>query len=173
VKNLIRLLAEVITLLGNPRWAGTAGSSDRRGAKVMQFPAIASEDPSLLPGIREFGVFNARGCFACGSCTLVCDLCEGSASFPRRSMQSVLQAGRFLNSPDTHFQSATRTSGTSRHRGPRARVPDHEAARGDLAGALRCSEARHHAGRRMDRLPLLQNLSGATGCSFTCRKAER
>jgi quinone-modifying oxidoreductase, subunit QmoC len=47
-------------------------------------------DPSLISEVRKYGVFNARGCFNCGSCTIVCDLAAGSASFPRRAMQSVV-----------------------------------------------------------------------------------
>lgn len=47
-------------------------------------------DPSLLAEVREFGIFNARGCFNCGSCTIACDLADGAASFPRRTMQSVV-----------------------------------------------------------------------------------
>ncbi|MBZ5726179.1 MAG: 4Fe-4S dicluster domain-containing protein [Acidobacteriia bacterium] len=49
-----------------------------------------TSDPSLLSEVRKYGVFNARGCFACGSCTIDCDLANDSASFPRRSMQSVV-----------------------------------------------------------------------------------
>jgi len=49
-----------------------------------------TSDPLLLTDVRKYGVFNAHGCFACGSCTLVCDLANGSASFPRRPMQSVV-----------------------------------------------------------------------------------
>jgi quinone-modifying oxidoreductase subunit QmoC len=46
--------------------------------------------PTLAADARRFGVFNAQGCFACGSCTLVCDLATDAASFPRRPMQSVV-----------------------------------------------------------------------------------
>jgi ferredoxin len=49
-----------------------------------------TSDPSLLSEVRKYGVFNARGCFACGSCTIDCDLASDAASFPRRSMQSVV-----------------------------------------------------------------------------------
>jgi ferredoxin len=49
-----------------------------------------TSDPSLVPEVREYGVFNAHGCFNCGSCTIVCDLAADSASFPRRTMQSVV-----------------------------------------------------------------------------------
>ncbi len=47
-------------------------------------------DPSLITEVRRYGVFNAAGCFNCGSCTIVCDLATGSVSFPRRTMQSVV-----------------------------------------------------------------------------------
>jgi len=46
--------------------------------------------PTLSADVRRFGVFNAHGCFACGSCTTVCDLASDAASFPRRPMQSVV-----------------------------------------------------------------------------------
>ena len=49
-----------------------------------------TSDPSLLAEVRRYGVFNARGCFNCGSCTIDCDLATDSASFPRRTMQSVV-----------------------------------------------------------------------------------
>jgi ferredoxin len=49
-----------------------------------------TSDPTLLAEVRKYGVFNARGCFNCGSCTIDCDLATGSASFPRRTMQSVV-----------------------------------------------------------------------------------
>ena len=48
-----------------------------------------TSDPTLLAEVRRYGVFNARGCFNCGSCTIDCDLATDSASFPRRTMQSV------------------------------------------------------------------------------------
>lgn len=47
-------------------------------------------DPSLANDVRKYGIFNAHGCFGCGSCTIVCDLAADSASFPRRPMQSVV-----------------------------------------------------------------------------------
>jgi len=46
--------------------------------------------PSVLAQVRQYGVFNAHGCFSCGSCTIVCDLTTDSASFPRKTMQSVV-----------------------------------------------------------------------------------
>jgi len=49
-----------------------------------------TSDPLLLAEVRRYGVFNARGCFNCGSCTIDCDLATDSASFPRRTMQSVV-----------------------------------------------------------------------------------
>jgi len=49
-----------------------------------------TSDPSLVTNVRQYGIFNAHGCFACGSCTIVCDLAADSASFPRRPMQSVV-----------------------------------------------------------------------------------
>jgi len=59
----------------------------------MATSAVASREtsvPSLAADVRRFGVFNAHGCFACGSCTVVCDLASDTASFPRRPMQSVV-----------------------------------------------------------------------------------
>ena len=58
----------------------------------MPLPATLREtsDPSLLVEIRQHGVFNAHGCFNCGSCTIACDLAADTASFPRRIMQSVV-----------------------------------------------------------------------------------
>lgn len=47
-------------------------------------------DPALLAEVRKYGVFNARGCFNCGSCTIVCDLATDSTSFPRKTIQSVV-----------------------------------------------------------------------------------
>jgi ferredoxin len=47
-------------------------------------------DPSLVREVRRYGRFDVRGCLNCGGCTLTCDLSEGSATFPRRSMQHVL-----------------------------------------------------------------------------------
>lgn len=47
-------------------------------------------DPLLVSKVRKYGVFNAQGCFGCGSCTIVCDLTTDSASFPRRTMQSAV-----------------------------------------------------------------------------------
>ena len=47
-------------------------------------------DPTLLAEVRKYGNFDANACYQCGSCTVSCDLAEGSASFPRRTMQYVL-----------------------------------------------------------------------------------
>jgi quinone-modifying oxidoreductase subunit QmoC len=47
-------------------------------------------DPTLLSEVRKYGVFNANGCFNCGTCTITCDLAKGSIPFPRRTMQSVV-----------------------------------------------------------------------------------
>ena len=49
-----------------------------------------TSDPTLLSEVRKYGVFNANGCFNCGSCTITCDLAKGSTPFPRRTMQSVV-----------------------------------------------------------------------------------
>ncbi len=47
-------------------------------------------DPTLLDEIRRYGKFDPTGCYQCGSCTLSCDLVEGSVSFPRRSIRYAL-----------------------------------------------------------------------------------
>src|ERR1035441_10467149 len=49
-----------------------------------------TSDPTLISEVRKYGVFNANGCFNCGSCTITCDLAAGSASFPRRTMRTVM-----------------------------------------------------------------------------------
>lgn len=49
-----------------------------------------TSDPSLLTEVRKYGVFNAHGCFSCGSCTISCDLATDAESFPRKTMQSVM-----------------------------------------------------------------------------------
>lgn len=43
--------------------------------------------PEMLQDVRKHGKFDVSGCFNCGSCTIVCDLSNGQASFPRRPMQ--------------------------------------------------------------------------------------
>jgi len=60
------------------------------GAPPSSPLALEKSDPSLLAEVRKYGVFNARGCFNCGSCTIDCDLATDRASFPRRAMQSVV-----------------------------------------------------------------------------------
>ncbi len=47
-------------------------------------------DPTLLADIRRYGKFDPTGCYQCGSCTLSCDLVEGSVTFPRRSIRYAL-----------------------------------------------------------------------------------
>lgn len=47
-------------------------------------------DPTLIADIRRYGKFDPTGCYQCGSCTLSCDLVEGSATFPRRSIRYAL-----------------------------------------------------------------------------------
>ena len=47
-------------------------------------------DPTLLADIRRYGKFDPTGCYQCGSCTISCDLVEGSVSFPRRSIRFAL-----------------------------------------------------------------------------------
>jgi len=49
-----------------------------------------TSDPKLKGQVRRFGIFNARGCFNCGSCTITCDLASDVDPFPRRTMQSVV-----------------------------------------------------------------------------------
>ena len=47
-------------------------------------------DPGLLQEVRKYGRFDVSGCFNCGSCTVVCNLSNGFASFPRRPIQHTL-----------------------------------------------------------------------------------
>ncbi len=47
-------------------------------------------DPSLAAEVRKYGNFDTNACYQCGSCTVSCDLAEGSVSFPRRTMQYIL-----------------------------------------------------------------------------------
>jgi len=47
-------------------------------------------DPTLLNEIRRYGKFDPTGCYQCGSCTVSCDLVEGSVTFPRRSIRFAL-----------------------------------------------------------------------------------
>lgn len=63
-----------------------ASLSGAEGAPYLK----ETSDPALLSEVRKYGIFNVRGCFNCGSCTIVCDLATGPASFPRRTVQSVV-----------------------------------------------------------------------------------
>lgn len=47
-------------------------------------------DPTLLNEIRKFGHFDTNACLQCGSCTVVCDLSNGSVSFPRKLLRHAL-----------------------------------------------------------------------------------
>ena len=40
--------------------------------------------PALVPEVRKFCLFDTNACFQCGSCTVICNLTNGSASFPRK-----------------------------------------------------------------------------------------
>ncbi len=44
-------------------------------------------DPTLLSDIRRYGTFDSAACYQCGSCTLSCELVNGSGSFPRKSIR--------------------------------------------------------------------------------------
>jgi ferredoxin len=55
----------------------------------MAVEAVQVSDPTLVADLRRFGKFDPTGCYQCGSCTLSCDLVNGS-SFPRRSIRLVL-----------------------------------------------------------------------------------
>lgn len=46
--------------------------------------------PGLLQEVRRYGRFDVNACLNCGSCTVVCDLSNGRASFPRRPLQLTL-----------------------------------------------------------------------------------
>jgi quinone-modifying oxidoreductase subunit QmoC len=56
---------------------------------AMAIEVVPVSDPTLLADLRRFGKFDTSGCYQCGSCTLSCDLVNGS-SFPRRSIRYVL-----------------------------------------------------------------------------------
>jgi ferredoxin len=45
--------------------------------------------PGLLAEVKEFGDFDVRGCFNCGSCTIVCPFSDGLETFPRRVIRYV------------------------------------------------------------------------------------
>lgn len=47
-------------------------------------------DPTLLAEVRRYGKFDVSGCYQCGSCTVVCELVSGSATFPRSNIRQVL-----------------------------------------------------------------------------------
>jgi len=51
-------------------------------------------DPTLMSEIRHYGKFNTNACLQCGSCTVSCELSEGSATFPRRMIQYALMGLR-------------------------------------------------------------------------------
>ena len=53
-------------------------------------------DPTLLATVREFGKFDTNACLQCGSCTVVCDLSNNSASFPRKTFGYTLIGLRSL-----------------------------------------------------------------------------
>lgn len=55
----------------------------------MAVQTVPVSDPTLLADVRRFGKFDTTGCYQCGSCTLSCDLVNGS-TFPRRSIRYVL-----------------------------------------------------------------------------------
>jgi ferredoxin len=46
--------------------------------------------PGLVQEIREYGRFDVNACLNCGSCTIVCELSSGHATFPRRPIQRAL-----------------------------------------------------------------------------------
>jgi len=56
----------------------------------MAVETISVCDPTLLGDIRRYGKFDPTGCYQCGSCTLTCDLVDGGATFPRRSIRFAL-----------------------------------------------------------------------------------
>jgi ferredoxin len=46
--------------------------------------------PGFVHELRKYGRFDIEGCLNCGSCTVVCDLAQANASFPRKPMQQAL-----------------------------------------------------------------------------------
>jgi ferredoxin len=46
--------------------------------------------PGFVQEIRAYGRFDTEGCMSCGSCTVVCALSNGHASFPRKPIQQAL-----------------------------------------------------------------------------------
>lgn len=53
-------------------------------------------DPTLISDVRKYGKFDTNACFQCGSCTVVCDLSDNSALFPRKIVRYVLLGLRDL-----------------------------------------------------------------------------
>jgi heterodisulfide reductase subunit C len=47
-------------------------------------------DPSLSAIAREYSKFDTNSCLQCGSYTIVCDLSNNSASFPRKTLRYTL-----------------------------------------------------------------------------------
>ena len=47
-------------------------------------------DPTLLAEVRKYGEFDTNACYQCGSCTVVCNLANDFASFPRRTIRYIL-----------------------------------------------------------------------------------
>lgn len=46
--------------------------------------------PGFVEEVRKYGTFDANACLNCGSCTVVCNLSNDRASFPRRPLQLAL-----------------------------------------------------------------------------------
>lgn len=46
--------------------------------------------PGFVQEVRKYGTFDANACLNCGSCTVVCALSDGQATFPRRAIQRAL-----------------------------------------------------------------------------------
>ena len=44
-------------------------------------------DPFFTDQLKKFGVFNANGCFNCGTCSVTCPLPERLSTFPRKVMR--------------------------------------------------------------------------------------
>ena len=54
-------------------------------------------DPTLLAEVKKYGNFDPNACYQCGSCTVICNLTNGSASFPRKVMRYILFGLRKLS----------------------------------------------------------------------------
>ncbi len=65
-------------------WSGRVIHND--GAREMNTLAV----PGFVVELRKYGTFDANACLNCGSCTVVCNLSDGQASFPRRPLQLAL-----------------------------------------------------------------------------------